>query len=66
MTKREVPKGTRLHQLKKMGGFDLGLYYHENETYKWENNIEQFERLIKCMNEQLARMKKRIESLEDE
>lgn len=54
---REVPKGTRLHQLKKIGGFDLGLYYHEDETHKWEQNIEKFERLVTVMSEQLNRMK---------
>ena len=64
--KREVPKGTRLHQLKRIGGFDLGLYYHEDETWKWEDRIDKFERLVNVMTEQLENMKKRIESLEDE
>ena len=62
--KREVPKGTRLNQLKKIGGFDLGIYYHEDETWKWESKIEKFEHLVELMNEQLQRMKSRIESLE--
>jgi hypothetical protein len=63
--KREVPKGTKLHQLKKIGGFDLGLYYHEDETWKWEDRIEKFERLVTVMTEQLENMKKRIETLEE-
>jgi len=62
MTKREVPKGTRLGQLKKIGGFDLGLYYHEDETHKWRDNIEKFERLVVCMQDQLKMMKKEIEN----
>lgn len=66
MSRREVPKGTRLDQLKKIGGFDLGLYYHEDETWKWEGRIEKFERLVKVMTEQLEEMKSRIEKLEDE
>jgi len=55
--KRQVPKGTRLHQLKRIGGFDLGLYYHEHETYKWYENIEKFERVVNVMNEELKKMK---------
>ena len=64
--RREVPKGTRLHQLKKIGGFDLGIYYHEDETWKWEDRIDKFEHLVKVMTEQLEIMKSRIESLESE
>lgn len=55
---RQVPKGTKLHQLKKIGGFDLGIYYHEDETHKWEENLEKFERLVTVMNEELQKMKK--------
>lgn len=59
MSKREVPKYTKLNQLKKIGGFDLGLYYHEDETHKWRDNIDKFERLTNLMIEELERMKKR-------
>jgi len=65
MSKREVPKYTKLSQLKKIGGFDLGLYYHENETYKWKLNIEKFERLTNLMIEELEKMKKEIKAKEE-
>jgi hypothetical protein len=56
--RRVVPKGTRLHQLHRVGGYDLGIYYHEDETHKWEEKIEQFGRLVELMREQLDRMVK--------
>ena len=59
MNRREVPKGTRLHQLHRVGGFDLGIYYHEDETHKWEDNIEQFGRLVTLMIEELDKMVKK-------
>jgi hypothetical protein len=60
MSKREVPKYTKLNQLKKIGGFDLGLYYHEDETHKWRENIDTFERMTNVIIEQLERMKKEL------
>lgn len=57
MATREVPKHTRLHQLKKVGGFDLGIYYHEKETYKWQQNIDKFEQLVEVMQNELNYMK---------
>ena len=53
----EVPKGTTQKDLKRIGGFDLGLYYHVDETHKWKN-IEKFERLVTVMQEELAKMKR--------
>tara|TARA_R100001086_G_scaffold238111_1_gene162648 strand:+ start:941 stop:1141 length:201 start_codon:yes stop_codon:yes gene_type:complete len=54
----EVPKGTTQKHLKRIGGFDLGLYYHVDETHKWKTNIDQFERLVICMQEELEGMKR--------
>jgi len=54
----EVPKGTTQKDLKRIGGFDLGIYYHVNETHKWKNNIEMFSRLVAAMQNELEYMKK--------
>lgn len=56
----DVPKGTTQKDLKKIGGFDLGLYYHVDEVHKWQLNIEKFERLTNLMVEELQKMKKKI------
>lgn len=55
----DVPKGTTQKDLKKIGGFDLGLYYHVDETHKWELNIEKFERLTNLLIEELEKMKRK-------
>ena len=56
---REVPKGTKLADLRKVGGFDLGIYYHLDERHKWRD-IETFERVIDAMQRTLRRMKKEV------
>ena len=54
---KDVPTGTKLGDLKRIGGFDLGIYYIESETHKWEENLDTFERALEAMQDTYNRMK---------
>ena len=70
--RRQVPKGTKLGDLKKIGGFDLGLYMIDDEwSSKWElnpvhrtlrnaekikQNLKHFEHLISIMQDEYNRI----------
>jgi len=71
-SRRQVPKGTKLGELKKIGGFDLGLYMIDDEwSSKWElnpvhrtsrnaekikHNLKQFKHLISIMEDEYKRI----------
>jgi hypothetical protein len=55
---KDVPTGTKLGDLKRIGGFDLGIYYIESESHKWEDNLDTFERAMKAMQDTYNRLKK--------
>ena len=54
---KDVPTGTKLGDLKRIGGFDLGIYYIDSETHKWEENLDTFERALNAMQDTFNRMK---------
>ena len=54
---KDVPTGTKLGDLERIGGFDLGIYYIESETHKWEENLDKFERALEAMQDTYNRMK---------